>query len=138
MNMLIMILLILLILIFLWYFFSKKAPSTQVTNNSGTLIYKVKVGGVEFTENLSYCADGCSTGFIDVPEGSNNIQLQQTSGGTWVDLGDLGSFEKGSHYSVNIKTGALFCAELWKRHQTNSTFNDDTTRELVASNCSSS
>jgi hypothetical protein len=137
MNMLIMVLLILLILIaLLYFFFSKKAPSTQVTNNSGTRIHMVKVGGVEFTENLSYCADGCSTGFINVPQGTNNIQLQQTSGGSWIDLGDLGLFEKGLHYSVNIKSNDLFCVELWKRHQTSTTFNDDTTRELVASNCS--
>lgn len=111
-------------------------PSCQVVNNSGTLIHKVFVGGVEFTENLSYCGDGCSTGFLDVPLGSNNIQLQQTSGGTMLELGDIGPFENGRHHAVNIRTlGGEFCAELWHRTDTNSEFNNDTSRTLISGNC---
>lgn len=129
------LILIFVILIFNCCCIKKARASVQVVNNSGTLIHKVKVGGVEFTENLEYCATGCSTGFIDVPQGTNNIQLQQTSGGTWTDLGDLGPFENGRHYAVNIRTDGSFCAELWIRHQTSTTFNDDTTKDKIASNC---
>ncbi|MCP4135138.1 MAG: hypothetical protein GY754_29480 [bacterium] len=112
------------------------APSTQVTNNSGFLINKVTVGGVEFTENLSYCYDGCSTGFIDVDEGSNAIMLQRTASSAWETIGSVGSFEANTHYAVNIvMNGSDLCAELYIRHQTDSYFNDDTTKELIDTVC---
>ena len=130
------LILVFVVLIFFCCCGKKRLPSVQVVNNSGVLFYKVKVGGVEFTEHLDECADGCSTGFIRVPEGSNTIQLQQTSGGPWLDLGDLGSFQRGLHYAVNIRAGGAFCAELWRRYQTTPIFNDDMTKELVASSCS--
>ena len=139
MDILIVILLILVLAFVILLFFrccrKKESPSAQVVNNSGTLIHKVRVGGVEFTEHLGECADGCSTGFINVPEGANVIQLQQTSGGAWSDLGVLAPFEKGLYYSVNIKTQGSFCAELWILGQTSIRFNDNTSKVFVASNC---
>lgn len=132
---LLLIILIILILIYLWYR-NQQDPSTQVVNNSATLVFKVKVGSVEFTENLSMCGEGCSTGFIDVPDGDNNIMLQVEDGGAWVDLGNVGPFGKNKLYAVNIRITGSYCAELWRRHQADSTFNDDTSKELVSSNCS--
>jgi hypothetical protein len=50
-------------------------------------------------------------------------------------LGDLGPFQRNWHYSVNIRNEGSYCAELWHRLQTSTTFNDDTTRVLITSNC---
>lgn len=111
------------------------APSTLVVNNSGSLIYRVKVGEVEFSENLQLCATGCATGFIDVVKGNNTIQFQETSGSAWQDLGSLGPFDENTHYAVNIKNTGSFCAELWKITQTDVEFNNDTSKELFVSNC---
>ena len=132
---LLILILAVLILIYLSCCRNKSGPSTQVVNNSGALFHMVKVGGVEFTENLNKCSDGCSTGFITVPEGGNHVFLQETSGGAWVDLGELGTFERKVNYAVNIRNAGGYCAELWVRHQTSTTFNDDTTRTLIATNC---
>ena len=111
-------------------------PSTQVTNNSGSSLAMVKMENVEFTQYLDNggCL-GCSTGFKDVPEGGNAITLQVTGSPDWITLGTLGPFESDSHYSVNISDSGGLCAELWLRHQTSSTFNDDTTRELITTSC---
>jgi hypothetical protein len=112
------------------------APTTQVTNNSGFLIQKVLVDDVVFTENLNSCADGCSTAFIKVPRGNNCITLQKTSSSDIFDIGELGLFKCNKHYSVNIITnGGRVCAELWHRLQTDSTFNDDTTRVMIGTVC---
>ncbi len=113
-----------------------RPPSAQVVNNSGALFHKVKVGDVEFTENLENCGSGCSTDFKDVPQGSNNIQLQQTSGGPWTDLGNLELFENDLLYAVNIVTSGTLCAELWRREApADASFNDDATKVLLGSNC---
>lgn len=112
------------------------SSSTQVTNKSGILLEKVKVNSVEFSENLDHCGDGCSTGFINVPSGTNVIFLKVAPGSEWMELGKLGPFEKNSHYSVTItKSGDKFCAELWKRLQTSTTFNDDATKIFVEKSC---
>jgi hypothetical protein len=112
------------------------SPSTQVTNKSGVLLNKVKVNTVEFTENLDHCGDGCSTGFINVPAGKNVVSLKVAAGSEWMVLGELGPFEKNAHYSVTVtKSGDTFCAELWKRLQTSTTFNDDATKIFVGKSC---
>ncbi len=112
---------------------SPSPPSIQVTNNSGSLIHKVKVGDIEFSENLDMCGSGCSTGFKDVKEGENQISVQLSEGSAWETIGTLAGFKNGNHYAVNI-TGAR-CAELWILHQTDIYFNDDTTKELIGSVC---
>lgn len=112
------------------------SPSIQVTNKSGMLLQKVKVNTVEFTENLDYCSDGCSTAFKNVPPGKNVIAMKVSAGSEWMALGELGPFEKNVHYSVTItRSGDVFCAELWKRLQTVSTFNDDTTKIFLGKTC---
>jgi len=112
------------------------APSCQVTNKSGMPLQKVKVHSVEFSENLDYCGDGCSSGFKNVPAGKSMIFLQVAEGSEWMVLGELGPFEKKAHYSVTItKTGDQFCAELWKRLQTSTTFNDDATKIFSGKSC---
>jgi hypothetical protein len=112
------------------------APSSQVTNKSGTLLHMVRVSNVAFTENLDYCADGCSTGFKDVPRGTNAVALQVAEGSPWIALGSIGPFEKRAHYSVTMtKTGGRYCAELWKRLQTGTTFNDDATKIFIGRSC---
>ncbi|ACD90204.1 MAG: hypothetical protein HGA57_01105 [Chlorobium limicola] len=112
------------------------SPSIQVTNKSGQLLHKVKVRDVEFAENLDHCGNGCSTAFKSVPAGSNMIFLKVSEGSEWMQLGELGPFEKNRHYSVTItKSGAEFCAELWRRQQTNTTFNDDMTKVFVSGSC---
>ena len=108
----------------------------QVTNNSGSLIHKVKVGSVEFSENLDYCATGCSTGFKRVRRGNRTILLQTSDTSSWLTLGNLGPFLKNKFYSVNIKmVDKSFCAELWQRTDTDSEFNEDTTKQLIQSLC---
>ncbi len=112
------------------------APSSQVTNKSGMLLKKVRVNTIEFTENLDHCGDGCSSGFKDVPAGKSEISLKVSEGSEWMTLGELGPFENNAHYSVTItKTGDQFCAELWKRLQTGTTFNDDATKIFVGKSC---
>ena len=112
--------------------------SSQVTNNSGSLLNKIRVGWVNFSENLDYCGDGCSTGFDVVAAGDNQIALKETSSSGWQTMNELlGPFQNGLKYSVNIikNNSGNFCAELWKRDQTSSEFNDDTTRDLIGSHC---
>ncbi len=109
---------------------------TQVTNNSGSLIHKVKVGSVEFSENLDFCATGCSTGFKHVRRGNRTILLQTSDISSWVTIGNLGPFLKGKFYSVNMRmVNKSFCAELWHRTDTGSEFNEDTTKEIIQSLC---
>jgi len=115
---------------------SSGCASTQVTNNSGSLFTKATVGPVEFNEGLDYCADGCSTGFKRVRTGENSIFLRVNENSPWKNIGYLGPFEKDTYYSVSIRKGEKeFCAELWKRYDTDSTFNDDTTKILIESLC---
>lgn len=110
--------------------------SAQVVNNSGVLIKRVKVGHVDFRENLDDCAGGCSTGFKEVKAVANHVSLKETDTSLWKALGYLSTFAAGTNYAVNIrKVADEFCAELWKRNQTDSTFNDDTTKELIDSHC---
>ena len=116
-----------------------RSPSTQVVNNSGGPIDHVNVGNVRFSNNLSACGDGCSTGFSDVSEGTNTVVVFQTATSTPVSLGALGSFAAGNQYAVNIRNvSGNYCGELWKKRGTNSTFNSDTTRVLIASSCTGS
>lgn len=111
-------------------------PNAQVVNNSGVTIYQVKVGKVLFQENLAYCTDGCSTGFIEVKEGSNQIYVKRKAASPWVRIGSLGTFEKCRHYAVNMKMkGRMLCAELFERKDTTPTFNDDTTKQRIAQTC---
>ena len=114
--------------------------STQVTNNSGSLLHKVKVGTVEFSKNLDYCSNGCSTGFKWVTEGKNKISLQLLPllpQAPWTTIGNLGPFVRFKHYSVNIIRNANgdFCAELWIRYDAGDEFNNDTTKDFVESHC---
>lgn len=112
-------------------------PSAQVVNNSGDLFTIAWIGSVPFTENLDYCASGCSTGFHDVAEGFNEIAIEHPFTLETLVIGTLGTFDPDTFYAVNIiKSGSSYCAELWIRYQTGSTFNDDTTREFVDSVCS--
>ncbi|MDD2335645.1 MAG: hypothetical protein PHD01_03615 [Geobacteraceae bacterium] len=109
-----------------------------MVNNSGVTIYQVKVGKVVFQENLSYCTDGCSTGFIAVKEGVNRISLKRAATSPWVDLGLTGTFKKCRHYAVNLKKkGTILCAELFERKNTTPTFNDDTTKKKIHKVCKS-
>ena len=99
----------------------------------------MNVGSVTFSENLSYCSDGCSTGFSDVAEGTNTITVKQTSASASVSVGSLGSFQKGNSYAVNIRTvNGSYCAELWQRLNTAPFFNNDTTRVLISTTCGGS
>lgn len=113
-----------------------KAPSAQVVNNAGDLLSNVTVGSVTFTENMSYCATGCSSSFHDVAEGSLAITVNQTATSGAVQAGSLGSFQKNTSYAVNIRKGSgKYCAELWQRLDTAPFFNNDTTRVLLSSSC---
>ena len=113
-----------------------RPPSAQVVNNTNTLLAKAFVGAVEFTENLDFCGSGCSTGFLDVAEGSNDVAALALNETVAVQIGALGPFEPNTHYAVNLVGAAgSYCAELWIRYQTSTTFNDDTTRVLVGSAC---
>lgn len=113
-----------------------RPPIAQVVNNTNGLLAKAWVGAVEFTENLGHCGSGCSTGFLDVAEGANAIAVQPLTEALARQIGTFGPFERNTSYAVNIiRSGASYCAELWIRHQTASTFNDDTTRVLVSSIC---
>jgi N-acetylneuraminic acid mutarotase len=110
-------------------------PIAQVVNNTGGPLFQATVGGVTFTENLSFCGDGCSTGFIDVPAGSNQLAVQQSAPSAPTTIGSLGNFANGNKYAVNIRNVGGYCAELWQRFDTNPIFNSDTTRTLVATTC---
>lgn len=112
------------------------SSSIQVVNNSGAILYKVKVHTVEFAENLDRCGDGCSTGFKKVPAGMNTVSLKETEGDDWIEVGELGPFKKKLNYAVNItKSDGEYCAGLWRRQQTSTTFNDDMTRIFVGKAC---
>ena len=115
---------------------------TQVTNNSGTLLDLVKVGSVNFDENLDYCGDGCSTGFKKVKTGDHKVSLRETPTSSWKAVGTVGPFKKGKFYSVNVRKllgqigpGKQYCTELWQRFDTDSEFNNDTTKTRIDSSC---
>ena len=112
-------------------------PDAQVVNNSGSSIYRVKIGHVEFYKNLSRCFDGCSTGFKDVRSGQNRISVKMASGSAWKTIGTVGRFENSRHYAVNIlkKKGGTLCAQLAVRNQTDSTYNDDRTKKVIDNAC---
>jgi len=111
-------------------------PQTQVVNNSGASIYKVKVGTVEFSKNLSYCFNGCSTGFKPVSAGQSQVSVKFTKTSPWKTIGTIGKFTKCSHYAVNIiiKENTL-CAVLALRQQTDSTYNADKTKKTITKTC---
>lgn len=112
------------------------STDTQVTNKSGTLLNRVRVNNVEFAENLNHCGDGCSTGFKEVPSGKSAINLLVSEGSGWIALGELGPFENNNHYSVTItQTGGKYCAELWKRLQTGTTFDEDPSKIFIGKTC---
>ncbi len=113
-------------------------PGAQVVNNSGVSIYKVRVGRVEFSRHLSSCFDGCSTGFKDVKKGKNRVYVKIRSTSAWKEIGTVGKFEVEKHYAVNILLkGETLCALLALRHQTDSTYNDDRTKEAIDRSCTS-
>lgn len=111
------------------------SPSAQVVNNSGDSIYQVNVGDTIFALT-GYDSSGGSTGFSDVAEGTNTVTVKQSSTSTSVSVNSLDSFQKNNYYAVNIsKVSGSYCAELWQRLDRNSTFNDDTTRVLIGTTC---
>lgn len=111
-------------------------PTAQVVNNSGGLIDHVNVGNVTFTEIISSCDGGCSTGFLAVAERTNNVVVYQTATSNPVSVGSLGLFVAGNDYAVNIRNvNASYCAELWQRLDTSTEFNNDTTRVLIGTTC---
>jgi len=125
-----------------------KSSSAQVVNNSGGRIDHVNIGSVSFSDNLSYnvgqhstddgsyCGDGCSTGFLDVAEGTDAITVSQTTASGAAQVGSLGSFQKHNHYAVNVRQiNRGYCAELWQRTDTRPTFNEDTTRVRIDTTC---
>jgi len=107
-------------------------------NNSGGAIDHVFVGNVTFTENLSLCGGGCSTGFPTVAEGTNSIVVYQTATSSAVSLGSLGPFSVGKAYAVNIRNVGGYCAELWQMIDTSTVFNSNTTRSLIGTTCGGS
>ena len=111
-------------------------PSAQVTNNSGNLLSFAWIDNVVFSENIGDCGSGCSTGFYEVPERNCSISIQPQDYTEPLLLGELGPFEVDMNYAVNIThTGSQYCAELWVRYQTSSTFNEDTSKQLQVSVC---
>jgi len=112
-------------------------PGAQVVNNSGVSIYRVKIGHVEFSRNLSRCFDGCSTGFKSVKKGQNQIAIKMSKGSVWKKIGAVGNFEDKRKYAVNIimKKAETLCAQLAVRNQTGSTYNDDRTKKVVDNTC---
>lgn len=115
----------------------KDLPESQVTNNSGVSIYKVKVGMVEFSANLSSCFDGCSTGFKKVAIGKNTIQVKMTALSPWKTIGTIGPFSYCKFYSVNMvtKSKKRLCAQLFERKETDPTFNNDKTKTMIGEVC---
>ncbi len=117
------------------------APITQVTNNADFLIERAMVADVEFTEHIGGCTGGCSTGFKKVPSGHNPVSVDKAASPEIIEFAELGPFRlnwwfKPKKYAVNIVTDAeRVCAELWRRYQTDSTFNDDTTRVMITTVC---
>lgn len=114
----------------------KRKPDTQVVNNSGIPIFKVKVGSIEFSKNLSHCYNGCSTGFKSVASGTNQIAIKLGKTAPWVKIGTLGKFNKCQHYAVNIiRNSNSLCAVLALRHNTNPTYNNDRTKKIITKTC---
>jgi hypothetical protein len=85
---------------------------------------------------LDRCYDGCSTPFKDVGLGRNTVSIKKDRGSSWGSIGAFGGFKKCKHYAVNIisNNGAL-CAELAVREQTDSTYNNDRTKRIIANTC---
>lgn len=113
-------------------------PMAQVTNNSGIKISGVKIGNIGFSQIIDNCPDGCSTGFSVVSPGKNQILMTVKFGMIVKELTrPLGPFENGSYYSVNIvkNDSGTLCAELWRRKDTESEFNADTTRNQINTGC---
>ncbi len=115
---------------------SAEAPIAQVVNNSGALFHQVGVGGTGFSENLSRCADGCSTPFKKVRSGSNAITVQITAASSPVALGNLGAFKPGVKYAVNIvRRGPSMCAELYSLKNTDIQFNNNKSKQRIGDVC---
>jgi hypothetical protein len=115
---------------------STEAPIAQVVNNCGTSIFQVGIGGTGFSENLSMCADGCSTPFKKVRSTTNAITVQMTAAGSPVALGNLGVFKAGGKYSVNIiRRGPSMCAELYSLKNTDIQFNKNKSKQRVGEVC---
>ncbi len=116
----------------------KRKPSAQVVNNCGENIYQVKVGSVLFSRHIGSCSDGCSTGFKNVPAGSNKISVKLEPTSPWVAMGTLRGFESNKHYAINLVAGsrdAEGCAELFIRYNTTPRFNDDRTKVKIGETC---
>ena len=115
-----------------------KAPGVQVVNNSGENIFQARVGSMIFSRHIGTCSNGCSTGFKNVSVGRNSVAIKIKSTSPWITLGTLDGFQKGKHYAVNLVKGSKKdegCAELFVRHQTDSTFNSDRTKEFLRKTC---
>ncbi len=116
----------------------KRSPDAQVVNNSGENIYQVKVGNMIFSRHIGSCSDGCSTGFKKVNTGSNSISIKTTAISPWIVIGTLNGFENNKHYAVNLVKGPKdnqACAELFLRHNTSPTFNNDRTKQKIGKTC---
>ncbi len=112
------------------------SPKTQVVNNSGMKIFRIRVGTVEFYKNLSRCSDGCSTGFKQVRADRNEVSVKFEKTSSWKKIGTLGKFSNCGYYAVNIiKKGNTLCAVLALRQQTDTTYNNDRTKKIIARTC---
>jgi hypothetical protein len=108
-------------------------PVSQIVNNQTTATFVIaKIGNVtippphQATEDR-YVVGGSSSSFYTVAPGTNTITIEGTNYGT------LSPFNINMIYAVNIRDGG--CAELWIiRPNTNSTFNNDTTKQFVGDN----
>jgi len=110
-------------------------PETQIVNNSGKTIYKIKVGTTNFSKKLP---KGSSTGFKEVFAGKNQISVKFNNTSPWRKIGTLGKFVKCSHYAVNIYfNGKSLCATLALRQNTDATYAADRTKRIVDKTCSS-
>ncbi len=110
----------------------KRPPETQVVNNSGVAIFQVKVDDKIFSEHLGECFDGCSTGFMQVKAGSNQVSVKMTAIAPWQVVGSLSGFEYNKHYSVNMVSGkGGLCAALYFLADTSIPFNDNHSKRAV-------
>jgi len=106
-------------------------PSVQIVNYASD-IHKVKIGRVSYSENLSCCGGGSSTGYFFVSEGANSIVVYGTTTSSEIKLGSLGPFLRGNHYTMDV--GYLsngLCTQLWQRGLAESDFIDDSAKVFI-------